>query len=121
MQRQSESGKAKVTSFLWLFLFLMLGYATWNVAPVYFANWTFKDKMRDVAHRHPKMHPDASIHAELMKEARDRGLADYLPSCEIKSTEANRRIICEYEREVNVLPGFKHRFHFLNDVTERYF
>jgi hypothetical protein len=121
MRLQSETGKSKASGLLWLLLFVILGWATWNIAPVYFANWTFKDKMRDLAHAHPSIRPDAVIHADLMKEARDRGIADYLGSCDIKSTESSRRIICEYTREVQVLPGIKHRFHFRNDVNERYF
>jgi hypothetical protein len=85
------------------------------VAPVYFADYDFRDKVNEIA-RTPRYRApsDDRIMEMLMKEVRERRLDSYVRpgSFQIITTETSRRIHYRYEREAQVLPGWKKVFRF---------
>jgi hypothetical protein len=114
MRTRSETGEGKLSGLIWLVAFGALGYAAWNVAPVYFANYSLQDKMIEVARLNRSLNPDEKIVDILMKEIRELDLAPYVQRTDLKilTEEHRRRIWAEYDREAQVLPGWRKNFHF---------
>jgi hypothetical protein len=56
----------------------------------------------------------------LMKEVRERGLDGEVKRTNftILTQEFGRRITCQYDRTVEVLPGWKHTFRFKNEASQ---
>jgi len=111
----SERGEGKLGGLITLALFAALGWAAWNVAPVYFAEYDFRDKVNEIA-RTPRYRApsDERIMDLLMKEVRERRLDPYVkPSnFQIITSDTSRRIKYRYDREAQVLPGWKKIFTF---------
>ncbi len=120
MRRNSEIGEGKFGTIVGLLVMAAIGLALWNVIPVYFANYSFSDKMTELARVMRHNNPDEEIMRKLMQEARDLRIEEYVTpqNCKIDTGQYNRKITCEYERLVEVIPGYKHRFHFKNDVNQ---
>jgi deoxyribose-phosphate aldolase len=60
--RHAEQGEGRIGSLLFLVVLAAAGYAAWNVAPLYIANYSMKDKMLEVA-RQPRSTNDEKVRA----------------------------------------------------------
>jgi hypothetical protein len=120
MRRKSETGEGRFGTIFSLLLFAAVAYAAWNVVPVHYANYSFKDKMLEIARTPRYKGGDEKVMDLLMKEAAEFRINAYVrPSnCTIQSQDQYRRIRCNYEREVEILPGWKHVFKFNNEVDQ---
>jgi hypothetical protein len=110
MRRTSEKGEGKLGGLILLVAVLALGLAAWNVAPAYFEYYDFRDKVNEIC-RTPKYkaRTDDRIMEMLMKEVRERRLTEWVgpESFTVSTTDTSRQIKMYYEREVEVLPGWK--------------
>jgi hypothetical protein len=111
MTRKSEKGEGKLGGLVALALIAALALAAWNVAPVYIQYYDFKDKVNEIC-RTPKYkvrNGDEGITAMLMKEVTERRMTEWVgpESFTISTTDTSRQIRTYYEREVEVLPGWK--------------
>lgn len=120
-QAQGEKGEGKLSSLIWLVLLGAIAYAAWNVAPVYFANYSLVDKMNEVARLPRGVNPDPKILDLIMKQGvNEFGLQQYLTREDFKifTYDGGRSISCSYDREADVLPGWRKTFHFENKVDQ---
>jgi hypothetical protein len=116
MRRKSERGEGKLGGLILLVVVLAVGLAAWHIVPVYFDHYDFVDKVNEIC-RTPKYkarHGDDSIKDMLMSEVSKRGLGQWIgpESFRITTSESSRQIELYYERETEILPGFKHVFKF---------
>lgn len=120
MRNRSEKGEGKLSGLIWLAAFAALGYAAWNIVPVYFANYSLQDKMIEVARLGRGQNPDEKILDILMREVRDLDLSSYVQrsNFRILTEQHQRRIWVEYQRESEVLPGWKKNFSFKIEVEQ---
>jgi len=120
MRKRREQGEGKLGAIIWLAIFATVLYAGWNVGPVYIGNYALNDKMNEIARSPRGMVKDDKILDLLMKYVREERLSDYINRSQFKisTMETNRRISCEYERTVEILPGWKHRFVFRNQADQ---
>ena len=118
--RGNERGEGRLSSLFWLVVLVAVAYALWNVVPVYLDNFSFKDKMNEIARSPRGSVPDDTIREMLAREVRERRLDGYIQrTCfKISTLETSRRITCAYDRTQQVLPGFNWTFHFDNDVSQ---
>jgi len=116
MRRKSERGEGKLGGFILLAVVFAVGLAAWNVVPVYFDHYDFIDKVNEICRTPPykARKGDESIKEMLMDEVRKRRLTRWIgpESFLVTSTASSRQIELYYEREVEVLPGFKKTFKF---------
>jgi hypothetical protein len=112
--RSGEKGEGKLGSIIGLLVFVAVCMAAWNVVPVYIANFSFQDKLNEFARSPRGMMSDERIMDEMMKEANRQRLESYLSrqQCAITTRENSRQIECAYERQVEILPGWRHVFSF---------
>ena len=111
MKRKSEKGEGKMGGLILLVLLAALALAAWNVGPAYLEYYDFKDKVNEIC-RTPKYkvrNSDEGIMALLMKEVTERRMTEWVgpESFTISTTDTSRQIRLYYEREVEVLPGWK--------------
>lgn len=120
LRSDNERGEGRLGTILWLVILGGVAYASWNLFPVYYSNYNFADKMNELARAPKYSHPDERIDAELIKAAQENHLEQFiaLKTCKISTLEVRRTIVCEYERTVQVLPGYKRKFHFKNEVDQ---
>jgi len=117
---RNERGEGRLGTVIWLLIVAGVGYAGWNLIPVYFSNYNFADKMTELARAPKYSHPDDRIESELIKAAQENHLEDFIKArtCKINTLEVRRVIICEYDRVVQILPGVKHTFHFKSEADQ---
>ena len=93
-----------------------VGLAAWHVIPVYYDHYDFQDKVNEICRtpRYQMRNGDDDIKKMLMDEVSKRRLSKWIgpESFEIQTTAHNRTIRLYYERETEVLPGFKKTFKF---------
>ena len=111
MRRKSEKGEGKLGGFIFLALLLALGLAAWNVAPAYLDHYDFVDKVTEIC-RTPKYkvrNGDEGIMTMLTDEVQKRRLGKWIgpESFTISTVDTSRQIQLYYEREVEILPGWK--------------
>jgi hypothetical protein len=111
MGRTSEKGDGKLGGLILLVAVLALGMAAWNVAPAYFDHYDFVDKVNEIC-RTPKYRVragDEGIVKMLMDEVTKRKLGQWIgpESFTVTTTDHDREIQLYYEREVEILPGWK--------------
>ena len=119
MRRTSERGEGRMSAFIFFALLIAAGLAAWNLIPVYYAHYDFTDKVEEIC-RTPRYQlrrgvpEDQAIKDLLMKEVRERRLGQWIKpnSFRISTTDHNRMIFLNYEREVEVLPGWKRTIKF---------
>jgi hypothetical protein len=116
MRRTSEKGEGKLGGLIFLVVVLAGGLAAWNVAPAYFDHYDFVDKVNEIC-RTPKYRVregDQGIVKMLMGEVNKRRLNQWIgpESFTVTTTDFNRQIQLYYEREVEILPGWKKTFKF---------
>jgi hypothetical protein len=116
MRRTSERGEGKMGGFILLIVLLLGGLAAWNVVPAYFDHYDFVDKVNEICRtpRHRARSGDEAVMKLLMDEVSKRQLHEWIgpESFTIRTTEYNRTIDLYYEREVEILPGWKKVLHF---------
>lgn len=117
--RRTERGEGQISTFFWLAMLAAVIYAGWHVGPVYMAHYNFADKVQILARSPRGATADSKILDLVMKAADEEGVTTLgRNDCTIKTTEAARRIHCEYERTTSALPGWKKTFHFVVDVDQ---
>ncbi|HET7746279.1 MAG TPA: hypothetical protein VFM29_03200 [Vicinamibacteria bacterium] len=118
--RSREKGEGKLGSIIGLLVFIAVCVAAWNVAPVYIANYTFEDKLNQIARTPKGMGTDDRLMDEIMREASRQKIDTFMnrQSCVITTRENSRQIECAYNRQVDVLPGWKHLFKFNPKVDQ---
>ena len=113
MRRTSERGEGRMSTFIFFALLIAAGLAAWNLIPVYYAHYDFTDKVEEIC-RTPRYQlrrgvPEhEAVKEMLMKEVAERRLTQWIKpnSFRIVSTEHSRQIFLNYEREVEILPGW---------------
>lgn len=113
MRLRKEKGEGNLSSIIWLLIFLAIGYAVWNVAPVYMADFALKDKVNEIA-RAPSRTPDEKVMDMIIKYIKEERLDAYIQRSQIRisTVETSRRINVDYEREITILPGWTQMRHF---------
>jgi hypothetical protein len=114
MRPNSERGEGKLGSIIGLIVFAGVCLAAWNVAPLFIADYTFADKLHELARMNRYQHSDERIMDLVMKEAGKQRIDVYLgrDGCKITTRETSRTIDCRYQRNIEILPGWKHNFRF---------
>jgi len=121
MGRKGERGEGKLGGLLLLVVLVAAGLAAWHIVPVYYDHYDFVDKVNEICRTPPykARKGDESIKEMLIQEVSKRRLTQWIgpESFAISSTSTSRQIQLYYEREVEVLPGFKKvfRFNFTSD------
>ena len=110
----SERGEGRLGSIIGLIVFAAICLAAWNVAPVFIADYTFADKLNEYARMNRYQHSDDRIMELVLREASRQRIDTYVgrSGCKITTRETSRIIECNYKREVDILPGWKHVFAF---------
>lgn len=117
MRRKSEQGEGKLGGLILLVVLLALGMAAFRVVPVYYDHYDYIDKVNEIcrAPRHVTMKGgDETVMKLLMDETRKRRMDQWIgpESFRISTTDHDRQIQLYYEREAEVLPGWKKTFKF---------
>jgi len=121
MGRKSERGDGKLGGLILLVVVLAVGLSAWNIVPVYFDHYDFVDKVNEICRTPPykARKGDDSIKEMLMAEVSKRQLGKWIgpESFLVTSSSSSRQIELYYEREVEILPGFKKtlKFSFKSD------
>ncbi len=120
LRRGNETGAGKLGTLIWLVIVASVLYAGWNVIPVYVNNYSFADKVTELARAPKYSHTDDRITSELIKAAQENHLELYVTerTCKINTLEVRRTIECNYDRVVEILPGVKHTIHFKNQADQ---
>ena len=117
MRRLSEKGEGKLGGIIVLLAVLALGIAAWNTLPPYLDHYDFVDKVKEIC-RTPRYKlrggGDDALMKMLMDEVRKRRLAEWIgpENFTITSSDTSRQIQLYYEREIEVLPGWKKNLKF---------
>ena len=112
MRRKSERGDGKLGGLILLVVVLAVGLAAWSLIPVYYAHYDFTDKVNEICRspRHVTQRGgDQTIMKMLMDEVVKRRLGEWVgpESFTVSTTPHDRQIDLYYEREVEILPGWK--------------
>jgi hypothetical protein len=110
MFRTSERGEGRLGGLIALVVVAIVALAAWNLVPVYYDHYDFADKINEIC-RTPKYkaRTDDIIKDMLMKEVANRRLTQWIgpESFTISTTDTSRQCRLYYERQVEVLPGWK--------------
>lgn len=119
MSAGTEKGEGRLGSIVGLVFFLAVILAIWNVGPVFWADYNFADKLNEIARVGRHKSDDDIVHM-IMHEVSENRLEGFITpqTCKITTMETRRTIRCEYNRTVEILPGFKHTFHFKDDADQ---
>jgi hypothetical protein len=116
MGRKSERGEGRLGGLIFLVVLLAAGLAAWHVVPVYYDHYDFVDKVNEICRTpmYKARKGDETIKEMLMQEVSKRRLGQWIgpESFAVNTTGTARQIQLYYEREVEVLPGFKKVFKF---------
>ncbi len=120
MRLRDERGEGRLSTFIWLVVFLGVIYAGWHVGPIYLDHYSFKDKVVEICRLPRGTNTDEKLLDLLMKEVQERQLTAFLTrsSFRISTGENSRKIRLDYSREGEVLPGWKHRFAFHEEIDQ---
>ena len=124
VDRTRERGESKgFGGIISLAVFAAFCLALWNVAPPYIADYSLGDTMREICRLNRGLNPDDEIRSKLMRLVRDEKLDEFIlkPDFVITTRENSRRIVLEYQREIQILPGWKRIFKFSHDVDQPFF
>ncbi len=114
MRSNGERGEGRLGSIFGLIVFVGIALAAWNVLPAFIADYTFSDKLNEVARLNRHQYRDDAIMDLVMKEAGRQRIDTYLgrQDCRVTTRETSRVIECAYQRQIEILPGWKHTFKF---------
>jgi hypothetical protein len=116
MRRSSDGGSGRLGGLIVLVLLAAAGLAAWHVVPVYYDHYDFVDKVNEICRtpRYKVRNGDEDILKMLVDEVHKRRLGTWVgpESFAISTTDHDRQIKLYYERETEVLPGWKHTFKF---------
>jgi hypothetical protein len=114
MRSNSERGEGKLGTIVGLLVFVAILMAAWNVLPIFISDYSFADKLNEFARMNRYQHNDERIMDLVMREAGKQRIDVYLgrTGCKILTRETSRTIECRYDRQVEILPGWKHTFRF---------
>jgi len=121
MRPKNEEGEVRLGGLISLVLVLALALAAWHVAPAYLDHYDFIDKVNEICRtpRYKARAGDESIMKMLTDEVAKRRLGQWIgpESFTISTVETSRQIQLYYEREVEILPGWKKtlKFEYLAD------
>jgi len=119
MRSGNERGEGRLGTLVGLVLFVGVVLAIWNLAPVFWADYNFKDKLNEIA-RVGRHRSDEEVMRMIMHEVSENRLEAFINSrtCKINTLETRRTIRCEYNRTVQILPGFNHTFNFKDEADQ---
>jgi hypothetical protein len=119
MRSGNERGEGRLGTLVGLVLFVGVILAIWNLAPVFWSDYNFKDKLNEIA-RVGRHRSDEDVMRMIMREVSENKLEAFINSrtCKISTLETRRTIRCEYDRTVQILPGFNHTFHFKDEADQ---
>jgi hypothetical protein len=119
MRSGNERGEGRLGTIVGLVLFVGVVLAIWNLAPVFWADYNFKDKLNEIA-RVGRHRSDEEVMRMIMHEVSENKLEAFINSrtCKINTLETRRTIRCEYNRTVQILPGFNHTFNFKDEADQ---
>jgi hypothetical protein len=119
MRAGHESGEGKMGTIVGLVLFVGVVLAIWNLGPVFWADYNFRDKLNEIA-RVGRHRSDDDVLRMIMREVSENKLEGLITghTCKINTLETRRTILCEYDRTVEILPGFRHTFHFKDEADQ---
>lgn len=114
MRSNGERGEGRLGGIIGLIVFAAVCLAAWNTVPAFVADYTFADKLNELARMNRYQNKDERIMELVMREASKQRIDTYMgrQDCKINTRETSRTIDCEYQREIEVLPGFKKTFKF---------
>ena len=114
MQSSSERGEGRLGSIFGFIVLIAVAVAAYHVLPLFVADYTFADKLHEVARLNRYQYNDERIMDMVAKEASRQRVDVYLgrDGCKIMTRETSRTIDCHYQREVEILPGWRHTFKF---------
>jgi hypothetical protein len=114
MRSISERGEGKLGTIVGLAVLVGALLAAWNIVPIFIADYSFADKLHEFARMNRYQHNDERIMDLVMREAGKQRIDVYLgrSGCKITTRETSRTIDCRYQRNVEILPGWKHNFRF---------
>ena len=120
MKRRSERGEGQLSTILWLAVILALGFAAFNVGPVYFANYALNDKLAEIGRLPRGQASDEKIYDMIAKYLREENLTPYLNRANftITTMEGHRIITCNYSRTAEILPGWSKTFVFSDKADQ---
>ena len=120
MPMSSARGEGRLSMLFGLAVFAAAILAVWNVAPVYIDDFALKDKMNEIARAPRGTTTDEKVMDQLMRYVREQRLDGYIQrtAFKISTLETSRRIVVDYRREAQILPGWKHTFNFHNQVDQ---
>ena len=107
MRRKSESGQGRLSGLVLLVLIAAAVYAGFNVVPIYVDHYSFTDKVVEVCRTPKYKGGDDDLYRTLLREVDERRLAEWIgrESFDIRTSDHDRIITLDYEREAKVLPG----------------
>ena len=114
MLRDKERGEGKLGTIFGLALLAGAIFAGFHVVPVFYDHYNLIDKMTEMARAPKYNHPDDVIYDKLVKYTREERIDQFIKKANfsISTVDTSRRITVNYEREVEILPGWKHNFKF---------
>ena len=120
MHRSKERGEGKVGSLIWLVALAAAIYAAWHVGPVYMSHYQLKDQMTLICRSPRGTNSDEALLDQLVKDTRELGLSEYVArrNFRIQTFDTSRKIGVDYQREVEVLPGWRKTLRF-NETVEQ--
>jgi hypothetical protein len=118
MGNQSRPG-GNFQAFLSLVGFVLFMWAFWNVGSVYAINWALKDGMHEAALSQRNEKGNADTIEKLEKVITKLGLDEWMSAqnCEVVLDGMNRKVTCEYERDMKILFGIKRKVSFRNETS----
>lgn len=115
--KPGQGGNLQAAASLIGFVLFMMAF--WNVGSVYAINWALKDKMKEAAlsQRNEKGNDDTYV--KLEKAIADLKLDEWMTvdNCEVVLDGMNRKVTCEYERDMSILFGVKRKVSFKNETS----
>jgi hypothetical protein len=114
MRTSGESGEGKLSNIVALVIFAGVLYASWNLIPIYYNNYSFSDRVNEIARLPRYNNTDEAILQKLAKESQQYDLHDYISprTCAVVTQDYRRSIKCSYERQVKILPGLTRTLRF---------
>jgi hypothetical protein len=114
MRSNDERGEGRLGTIMGLVVLAAACMAAWNVLPLFIADYSFADKLRELARLNRYLYNDERLMDLAMKEASQQRIDVFLgrDGCKIVTRDSSRTIDCKYQRSVEILPGWKHTFVF---------